>query len=589
MPWDDLDRVANVGKPEIEGSRKGAQPVILSFLNVGYIMSYLVLARKYRPMFFEDVVGQEHATLTLQHAIEQNRTASAYLFSGPRGVGKTTVARLLAKALNCEQGPTTKPCNQCSFCKEINESRSLDVFEIDGASNRGIDEVRNLREGLRYTSSPGKYRIYIIDEVHMLTNEAFNALLKTLEEPPKNVLFIFATTEPHKVPATILSRCQRFDFKRLSNKNIIRQLEIIAQRENLRIETEALRLIAVKADGGMRDAQSLLDQMIAYAGENIQLKHVAELLGIIDRDLFFRVTDMIKTNDVKGVLELAAHIFVEGYDYNEFLLGLSDHFRCLLVSLTTGQTDELDVSEEDGRRYLKICTDFQVEDLLRFIKIASDTEGIIRKSSNGRFHLEVALVKMVKMSSSTQLSELLQALKKKSNPAPTGNPGPEPLKAGRTTLYDPEKANRLLIPDPQKQPESHEDQPTNSNCTVEQIEDNWRQILEEVKKRKIALGMFLSEGWPVCVENNRLEIMFAPEKHFQMSSISSGKELIQQIIYEKTGAHLAVYCSTDTNNELEKKRKFNVNVDKKSEFEKLVKENSTVQRIVQLFDTELVQ
>ena len=192
-------------------------------------MSYLVLARKYRPMFFDDVVGQQHVTLTLKNAILQKRIANAYLFCGPRGVGKTTIARIVAKALNCDQGPTVTPCNQCSSCVEINESRSLDVFEIDGASNRGIDEVRNLREGLRYAPTPGKYRIYIIDEVHMLTNEAFNALLKTLEEPPPNVLFVFATTESHKVPATILSRCQRFDFKRMPVKHIMTQLAEMCQ------------------------------------------------------------------------------------------------------------------------------------------------------------------------------------------------------------------------------------------------------------------------------------------------------------------------------------------------------------------------
>ena len=235
-------------------------------------MSYIVLARKYRPMFFEDVVGQQHVTRTLQNAIEQNRIANAYLFAGPRGVGKTTVARILAKALNCEQGPTPRPCNQCSYCLEINESRSLDVFEIDGASNRGIDEVRNLRESLRYSPSAGKYRINIIDEVHMLTNEAFNALLKTLEEPPKNVLFIFATTEPHKVPATIMSRCQRFDFKRMSNKNIIEQLRMLCEKEQIEIDDESLRLIATRADGSMRDSESILDEIIAFAGKKITSK-----------------------------------------------------------------------------------------------------------------------------------------------------------------------------------------------------------------------------------------------------------------------------------------------------------------------------
>ncbi|NOY59306.1 MAG: DNA polymerase III subunit gamma/tau, partial [Calditrichaeota bacterium] len=253
-------------------------------------MSYVVLARKYRPMFFKDVVGQQHVTKTLQNAIEQNRIANAYLFSGPRGVGKTTVARLLAKALNCEHGPTIKPCNECSSCIEINESRSLDVFEIDGASNRGIDEIRNLRESLRYSPNPGKHRIYIIDEVHMLTNEAFNALLKTLEEPPTNVLFIFATTEAHKVPTTILSRCQRFDFKRMSNKSIADQLRELAAKEKIEIDEESLRLIANKADGSMRDGESILDQVIAFAGTKIDSAQVADLLGIIDQELFFQVS-----------------------------------------------------------------------------------------------------------------------------------------------------------------------------------------------------------------------------------------------------------------------------------------------------------
>ena len=326
-------------------------------------MSYLVLARKYRPMFFDDVVGQQHVTHTLQNAIRQNRIANAYLFSGPRGVGKTTVARILAKALNCDQGPTITPCNQCSSCIEINESRSLDVFEIDGASNRGIDEVRNLREGLRYSPTPGKYRIYIIDEVHMLTNEAFNALLKTLEEPPPQVLFVFATTEAHKVPATILSRCQRFDFKRMPVKKIIEQLAELCRQENIEIEEEALRMIAVKADGSMRDSQSVLDQIIAYAGNTVSAQGVAALLGIIDQQLFFEVTDLIQSGDVLAGVRLAGRIFSEGYDYSEFMIGLQEHLRNFLVVAATGSPAEIDASEESKTRYLAQKDAFSVEDL----------------------------------------------------------------------------------------------------------------------------------------------------------------------------------------------------------------------------------
>ncbi|MDZ7261147.1 MAG: DNA polymerase III subunit gamma/tau, partial [candidate division KSB1 bacterium] len=294
-------------------------------------MSYLVLARKWRPLKFDEVVGQKHVIVTLENAIKSNRLANAYLFSGPRGVGKTTVARILAKAINCEQGPTVTPCNKCASCNEITESRSLDVFEIDGASNRGIDEVRNLRENLRYAPHKGKHKIYIIDEVHMLTTEAFNALLKTLEEPPPNVLFIFATTEPHKVPATILSRCQRFSFKRIPLSEIIQQLKTICQAEHIEIDEESLHLIAKKADGSMRDGQSILDQAVSFCGAKIQVQQVAELLGVIEQELFFELSDLIKRKDVKGGLALAERIFYEGYDVNEFLIGAAEHFRNLLV------------------------------------------------------------------------------------------------------------------------------------------------------------------------------------------------------------------------------------------------------------------
>ena len=381
-------------------------------------MAYQVLARKYRPMLFDDVIGQQHVTLTLQNAIRQNRLASAYLFSGPRGVGKTTVARILSKAVNCENGLTDTPCNTCSSCIEINESRSLDVLEIDGASNRGIDEVRNLRESLRYSPNPNKYRIHIIDEVHMLTNEAFNALLKTLEEPPERVMFIFATTEPHKVPATILSRCQRFDFKRIANHHIVRQLKLLCEKEELDAEEEALRLIAVKGDGSMRDSESILDQVTAFAGTKITAEDTVQLLGLIRQDLFFRVTDLILNKQVDGGIELVEHIFSEGYDFTEFLLGLAEHFRNFMVARATGSAAEIDVSEEFASRYLQEAEKFEIEDLLRMIRITADAENALRRSANARLHLEVTLIKLIKMNSSIRLSELLsefEQVKKKTS------------------------------------------------------------------------------------------------------------------------------------------------------------------------------
>jgi len=249
-------------------------------------MSYVVIARRWRPQQFNEIIGQEHVSKTLSNAIANNRIAHSYIFTGPRGVGKTTTARILAKAVNCEKGPTPHPCNECASCKAITVGNSMDVLEIDGASNRGIDEVRNLRENIRYAPTQGKYRIYIIDEVHMLTKEAFNALLKTLEEPPEHAMFIFATTEIHRVPATILSRCQRFDFRRIPLKTIMEHLRRICDGEKIDIQEEALLQIAKKADGSMRDAQSILDQLISFSGNKIAFEDVAQALGVIHQDLF---------------------------------------------------------------------------------------------------------------------------------------------------------------------------------------------------------------------------------------------------------------------------------------------------------------
>lgn len=359
-------------------------------------------------------------TTTLKNAIASGRVHHAYLFTGPRGVGKTTCARILSRALNCLHPVNNEPCNACSSCLDVLEGRSVDVIEIDGASNNSVDDIRKLRDNAKYAPLAGAYKLYIIDEVHMLSTAAFNALLKTLEEPPAHLIFVFATTEIHKVPATILSRCQRFDFRRMEVESIVSHLATIAAAEGIDIDESALVTIARKADGSMRDSQSIFDQVVSYCGTTITGSAVAEALHLIDAAFYFSLSEAARNNDVRAIFTLATQVVQRGYDLQDCLLGLLEHYRNILTVLTTGSTELIDASAEEKARYQAVMATFNQADVLRSMNIIVAGEAVLRQNPpQPRVRFEFTLVQLASMDASVDLGELLQRLSGK-GAAPVG-------------------------------------------------------------------------------------------------------------------------------------------------------------------------
>ena len=354
-------------------------------------MSYTVFALKWRPQDFESIIGQDHIVGTLKNAISKDRLAHAYLFAGPRGVGKTSTARILAKALNCKEGPTLKPCQKCPSCLEINQGRALDVIEIDGASNRGIDEIRALRENVKFSPVNGKYKIYIIDEVHQITADGFNALLKTLEEPPAFVKFIFATTHPQKVIPTIISRCQRMDFRRITVIEIISALEKIIQAEKIKIDKEVLFAIAKSSDGSLRDAESILDQLVSFSKGNVSLKDAISVLGMVEQDVLFSLTDKIVQKDPIGALKLFNEIIDDGKDPGVFLINLIEHFRNLMVAKVSKADSKLvDLPQEVCDRLFKQSQSISLEEIFTAFNILIATQEMTKRLDSQRIPLEIS-------------------------------------------------------------------------------------------------------------------------------------------------------------------------------------------------------
>lgn len=527
-------------------------------------MAYIVLARKWRPTQFEEVVGQEHVTRTLKNALQQNRIAHAFIFAGPRGVGKTTTARLLAKTVNCAKQPVddpthrvVNPCNECISCKSITNGNSLDVIEIDGASNRGIDEIRNLRENIRFAPASSKYKIYIIDEVHMLTKDAFNALLKTLEEPPSHAIFIFATTEIHKVPLTILSRCQRFDFKRIPTIDIVNQLETIAKSEKIKIDKDSLILIARKSEGSMRDAESILDQMISYTDGEITVDEVQSSLGLISEELFFEFTDLMKQKKDSDIIEFAQKVFNQGHDLLDFIYGLQEHFRNLLITKATNSTKLLETSDHYKNLYQENCAKFLENDLLHYIDILTQSEALLKFSPNPQLILELLLLKLTHKPLSIELEELLNFIKSdKSSNAPDNGAStapkkkiesvtsqqntPKPIQSESTNPFDRLKSDPF--PKTTKTIQEPEAKKTYPDISLSRVQNDWDKIVEEIKKQKMALGSFLVDGVPHKIQDNCLEIAFDPKTQFHLGHIQKNAAVIEKLLETKFQLPLKIKC-----------------------------------------------
>jgi DNA polymerase-3 subunit gamma/tau len=480
-------------------------------------MTYIVTARKWRPKRFEEVVGQEHITTTLKNALKNNRIAHAYLFTGPRGVGKTTTARILAKTLNCLSPVDAEPCNECEMCTSIQNFQSLDIIEIDGASNRGIDEIRTLRESVRYAPTRGKYKIYIIDEVHMLTKESFNAFLKTLEEPPGHTVFVFATTDVHKVPLTIISRCQRFDFRRIQLTEIKALLSKIAEAEKITIDDKALTTISKKADGALRDAESFFDQVVAFCGNNVDSETVSKILNLIDEELYFRISDAVLKKDFKAVFDITNEIYNNGWDFTDFMDGLVEHFRNILTVVLTEKTSLIETAEIFRTRYIAYLGSFTEPDLLRLLNFLNKSQQQLRFAQNPKLKLEISLSHLIGLENTSTLSELISSIE--NNRVESSNRVHD---AGRTDNYGAEKKilNRPAQVNPNKpihdtaSPKATKIEPVQASAGTiisspdfDAIIQKWEGFIADISsERGLILGPFMRSTKPLSLDGQRLNL-----------------------------------------------------------------------------------
>ncbi|MCH8299765.1 MAG: DNA polymerase III subunit gamma/tau [Candidatus Marinimicrobia bacterium] len=547
-------------------------------------MSYLVLSRKYRPQQFQEIVGQSHVTKTLQNALLLDRLSHAYILSGPRGVGKTTTARILAKALNCLEGTKSEPCGVCGICNEITEGRSLDVLEIDGATYRGIDKIRDdLQDYLRHPPMKTLYKVVIIDEVHMLTKEAFNALLKTLEEPPPNVVFIFATTQPNKVPPTILSRCQRFDFKRILSLEITKSLSEIMKKEKIDIDEDSLLLIAKKADGGMRDALSLLDQVISFTDGNVNYSSVRSILSVVDEEIFFSITDLAMTgNSLKG-LEIVDELMSQGYDPETLITGLLEHLRSLLIVTVTNSADLIETTKDIKKLYLAQKDRFAQSELHRISKLTEDALLSIPRSSMTRMIFESLLLKISNMDKSVEIESLLNGMGYTVEAIDSEN------EKKSSSIKD--KSKSASNSDSEKAVAAAAEEVSNKNSasiTLEELKEKWDSIIFEISKTRNNLGNALQKSHLTGLNGNYLELSFDSDDQYQKGAVDHNSEYIRNYLKENIGIDIMLKTVSGEFNSVKNDSAAEIIEDEKETIsEEDMLKHPTVEKIIEKFNGKL--
>lgn len=529
-------------------------------------MSYLVLARKYRPKNFEQVVKQDHVTITLTNAIRQGRMHHAILFSGPRGTGKTTVARILAKAMNCKKGPTPVPCDSCRSCMEIASGNAADVFEIDGASNNSVDQVRELRGNIKYMPSHSLYKIYIIDEVHMLSLAAFNALLKTLEEPPSHVMFIFATTEPHKIPATITSRCQRHDFKRIDMQAITEHLKMLCSREGIDADAHTLGLIARESGGSMRDALSLLDQVAAFAEGPVEHDQVSEILGVVDRKILFDISDALLDGETIKLLDIVDEVYNKGYDMKRLYADLVEHFRNMLVAGMGKKIDKLiNLPSHEIDLICKKVQGMSTAYLNQIFELLFQKEPVVRHSERPRLAVEMIFIRILQIKPALPIDSLIEKLdflRKNIDKLRLARQGDTPSKdCGSTIVQKTPLALKEKVVQAAEQTKQEEEKITEQdNLTVFDLNAapgiSWKKIFDFISAKHPSLAANLVNSRLKKITEKSFEIEInGTEYNIKTVLLDKNIDIIKKVCKDLYGkkCNLVINSKTDKKDKAQKK------------------------------------